>query len=389
MSPLQESDRRFMARALMLARRARHLCRPNPMVGAVIVRNGRILGEGWHQLAGQAHAEIEALGGCTEDPRGATLYVTLEPCCHTGKRTPPCVPAILQAGFARVVVATLDPTPLVSGRGVAALVGAGVIVDVGLLEREARELNEAFAFQILTGRPFTTLKLAMTLDGRIADGSGRSKWITADQSRLEVQRLRAQMDAILVGKTTAESDDPSLNVRLRGYRGPQPLRVVMANKGRLSWDLRILTEDPGRTHVFTSPDAGAKDLAHLRKLGVQVHSDGTAPATVVETLAALGVQRLLVEGGGRTAGAFLDAGLVQRVWLFYAPLLLGAQDARPAVASPPGRSLDDAWKLARMRLRRLGPDWLISGYVEDPLVLWERSASGTALPAEPKQQREA
>jgi diaminohydroxyphosphoribosylaminopyrimidine deaminase/5-amino-6-(5-phosphoribosylamino)uracil reductase len=363
-----EQDRRFMGRALALARRARHRCRPNPMVGAVLVRNGRVLGKGWHRKAGGPHAEVEALRACVEDPRGATMYVTLEPCCgREGKRTPPCAPALIEAGIARLVAATLDPHPLVRGKGLSELRAAGVAVQAGLLEREARTLNDAFAWHAVTGRPFTTLKLALTLDGRIADAAGRSQWITSERARAEVHRLRAQMDAILVGRATADADDPSLTVRLRGPRGPQPLRVVLGAPHRA--DLRLLTTDPERTHLFVPEAAELPGLP-----GVHVHRTGTEPGRVLETLAALGVQRLLVEGGGRVAGSFLDAGLVQRVWLFYAPLLLGDALARPAVAGA-GRPLAKALRLGRVRSRRLGPDLFVEGFLQDPIELWEASTA--------------
>jgi len=364
-APWTEQDRRFMARALGLARRARHRCRPNPMVGAVVVRDGRVLGEGWHRRAGQPHAEPAALAACVEDPRGATMYVTLEPCApREGKRTPACAPALIEAGIARVVAATLDPHPGVQGRGFAALRAAGVAVEVGLLEHEARKLNDAFAWHVATGRAFTTLKLAMTLDGRIADGRGRSHWITSDPARRVVHTLRSQMDAILVGRATAELDDPSLTVRLSGYRGPQPLRLVLARRGLARPDLRLFTQDPQRTHVFVDPQADWSAPP-----GVQVHRVGTEPAAVLEALVPLGVQRLLVEGGGRVAGSFLDAGQVQRVWLFYAPRLLVASDARPSVAGA-SRPLEKALRLQRVSTRRLGPDWLVEGFVADPTERW-------------------
>jgi diaminohydroxyphosphoribosylaminopyrimidine deaminase / 5-amino-6-(5-phosphoribosylamino)uracil reductase len=362
-----------MAHALSLARRARHQCRPNPMVGAVIVRDGRVLGEGWHHKPGRPHAEIEALNACSEDPRGATMYVTLEPCCHDNKRTAPCAPAVVAAGIERLVAATLDPYEPVRGKGFAELRAAGVRVEVGLLEREARILNQAFAWHAITGRPFTTLKLALTLDGRIADASGRSRWITGERARDEVQRLRSQMDAIVVGRATAEADDPALTVRLRSHRGPQPLRVVL---GRLqNPGLKLLTQDPERTHIFVPEDA--EPLADTR---AHVHRVGTAPEQVLETLASLGVQRVLVEGGGRVAGSFLDAGLIQRVWLFFAPILLGDAGAAPAVIGK-GRSLADALRLTRVHTRSLGPDLLVEGFLHDPLDLWEIAGAPPLEPA--------
>jgi diaminohydroxyphosphoribosylaminopyrimidine deaminase / 5-amino-6-(5-phosphoribosylamino)uracil reductase len=362
-----------MRRALVLARRARHACRPNPMVGAVIVRDGRVLGEGYHHKAGEPHAEIEALGACTEDPRGADLYVTLEPCCHQG-RTGPCTRAVVQAGIRRVVAATRDPNPRVSGHGFAELRAAGVSVEVGLLERQARELNEAFAWHAVTGRPFVTLKLAMTLDGRIADAAGRSQWITSERARAEVHRLRSTVDAILIGRGTAEADDPALTVRLGAYRGPQPLRVVLAGRGKLRPDLRLFTEGAQRTYVFAGETASAADLRRIEALGAHAErvrtEDGRIdPEAVTERLARLGVQRLLIEGGGRVAASFLDAALVHRVWFFYAPLILGAEDGRAAVAGA-SRPLSKALRLQRVRAQRFGPDLRVEGYAVDPLQAW-------------------
>ncbi|HXG16876.1 MAG TPA: bifunctional diaminohydroxyphosphoribosylaminopyrimidine deaminase/5-amino-6-(5-phosphoribosylamino)uracil reductase RibD, partial [Calidithermus sp.] len=260
-------DERFMRRALALAERARGLTSPNPLVGAVVVRDGQVVGEGFHEAAGRPHAEVAALEAAGDRARGATLYVTLEPCVHQG-RTPPCLPRLLASGVARVVVAATDPDPRVDGRGVAALQAAGVSVSVGVLGEEAARQNRAFFTAMRYGRPLVTLKAAATLDGRIADVHGRSRWITGEAARREAHRLRSEHDAIVVGIGTVLSDDPALTVRLGRPWPREPWRVVLDALGRTPPTARVLTAaTPARALIAVGPDAPAERVAALRAAG--------------------------------------------------------------------------------------------------------------------------
>jgi diaminohydroxyphosphoribosylaminopyrimidine deaminase/5-amino-6-(5-phosphoribosylamino)uracil reductase len=336
-------DRRFMARALALAERGRGTTTPNPVVGAVIVRGGRIAAEGFHLRAGQPHAEVNALQALRGSARGTTLYVTLEPCCHTG-RTGPCTEAILAAGPSRVVVGCRDPNPIVDGRGLARLRRAGVRVDVGCLQDECREAIAAYAVWIREHRPLVTLKAAATLDGFIAEAAPRRKrapvWITGAPARRAAHELRAAHDAILVGAGTVRADDPHLTVRLPGRRA-RPLRVVLAGRRRLPKTARVLD---GAAPTLTIQDPRGR--VALR------------PALAV--LAARGVQSLLVEGGAAIHGAFIAAGLVDRVALFVAPKLLGGGIA---VASGANLPVTKALGLGRITVRALGTDLLLTAGV--------------------------
>jgi diaminohydroxyphosphoribosylaminopyrimidine deaminase / 5-amino-6-(5-phosphoribosylamino)uracil reductase len=338
-----QADRRFMARALALAERGRGTTTPNPVVGAVIVRGGRIAAEGFHLRAGQPHAEVNALRALRGSARGTTLYVTLEPCCHTG-RTGPCTEAILAAGPSRVVVGCRDPNPIVDGRGLARLRRAGVRVDVGCLQDECREAIAAYAVWIREHRPLVTLKAAATLDGFIAEAAPRRKrapvWITGAPARRAAHELRAAHDAILVGAGTVRADDPHLTVRLPGRRA-RPLRVVLAGRRRL----------PKTAQVF---DGAAPTLT------IQDPRGRVALRPALEVLAARGIQSLLVEGGAAIHGAFIAAGLVDRVALFVAPKLLGGGIA---VASGANLPVSRALGLGPIAVRALGTDLLLTAGV--------------------------
>jgi len=339
------ADQRFMARALELAERGRGTTRPNPTVGAVIVRNGRIASEGFHERAGGPHAEVAALANLRGDPRGTTLYVTLEPCCHTG-RTGPCTEAIVNARPARVVVGCGDPNPVVDGRGIRRLRRAGIRVDVGCLEEQARAGIRAYAVWIADGRPLVTLKVAATLDGYIADAHPRSRrtpaFITGPEARRAAHELRAAHDAVLVGAGTARADDPRLTVRLPGRdAGPGPLRVLLAGRKRLPPRLKML-RGPGAALVL-----GAGRRPDLRR--------------ALQTLAREHeVQSLLVEGGASVHGAFIAAGLVDRVAVFLAPRLIGGGVPMARGADLP---LDRALRLGPLATRTVGTDLLITADV--------------------------
>nr|WP_092617449.1 bifunctional diaminohydroxyphosphoribosylaminopyrimidine deaminase/5-amino-6-(5-phosphoribosylamino)uracil reductase RibD [Roseospirillum parvum] len=328
-----------MVAALGLAARGLGRVAPNPAVGCVLVDPaGRVVGRGWTQPGGRPHAETEALARAGERARGATAYVTLEPCSHHGK-TPPCADALIAAGVARVVVACADPDPRVCGRGLARLREAGIEVVEGLLAEEAWHLNRGFFLRLQAARPLVTLKLATSLDGRIALHDGTSQWITGPEARADGHRLRATHDAVLVGSGTALADDPALTCRLPGAAEPGPVRVVADGRLRLSRDSRLArTAREGPTWVVTTPAADPAHRAHLEAAGVrllEVAPDGSgspAPAALLSALAGAGLTRVLVEGGGRLAAAFLIDDLVDDLMIYRAPRVLGG-DARPAVAA--------------------------------------------------------
>jgi diaminohydroxyphosphoribosylaminopyrimidine deaminase/5-amino-6-(5-phosphoribosylamino)uracil reductase len=356
-----------MARALALAARGVGLTSPNPAVGAVLVRGQRVVGEGAHLRAGGPHAEAVALAAAGDRARGATCYVTLEPCAHFG-RTPPCVEALIDAGVARVVVACRDDNPRVDGRGLARLEAAGVAVTVGVGEPEARDLNRAFFLAMREGRPHVTLKAALTLDGKIAAADGTSQWITGEAARLEGHRLRFAADALLVGIGTVLADDPRLTVRHPELPPKEPLRVVVDSRLRIPASARLLQSgDPGRAVIACVAPAPPGPAARLRAEGARVlelPDDGgrVDVRALLGALRDLEVLAVLVEGGGELAGALLDAGLVDRVAFFVAPRLLGGRDA-PGPAGGRGRALKDAVVLANVTTRRLAEDLLVEGDV--------------------------
>ncbi len=354
-----------MAAALVLARRGLGQVAPNPAVGCILVHDDRVVGRGWTQPGGRPHAETEALRRAGDHARGATAYVTLEPCAHHG-RTGPCAAALAAAGVARVVVATVDPDPRVSGRGLARLAAAGVATTLGVLEAEAQALNAGF-FERLGGRPMVTLKLATSLDGRIATQHGDSQWITGPAARARAHLLRADHDAILVGVGTAIADDPSLTCRLPGLQGRSPIRVVADGRLRLPLThqlvrtagtvptimLAIQGTDPDRVAAFAA--AGATVLA------VAADAAGhPAPRPALAALAARGVTRLLVEGGGRIAASLLGAGLVDRLIWFRGALVIGGE-GRPAVAALGLDRLAEARRFQLEGVARLGDD-LVESY---------------------------
>jgi diaminohydroxyphosphoribosylaminopyrimidine deaminase/5-amino-6-(5-phosphoribosylamino)uracil reductase len=360
-------DLRMMRRALELAVGGRGRTSPNPMVGAVVAKDGAIVGEGYHPYVGGPHAEAVALGAAGSQAKGATLYVTLEPCCHTG-RTPPCTEAVLRSGVARVVAAVQDPNPAVCGQGLGRLREAGVAVDVGLCEGEARALNAAFFTWITRGRPLGILKAAMSLDGRIATRTGEARWITSEAARHRAHALRAEVDAILVGAETALRDDPLLTAREVGA-ARQPLRVVADSRARLPLTHQLVRTAPqSPTLLATTALAPGERLAALKAAGVDVLTvEGGEPRVdlkaLAEALAKRGVTSLLIEGGGTLHAAALEAGIVDRVALFVAPLLLGGKDAVPVVAGLGVATLGEAWRLADATLERLSDDWLVTGTI--------------------------
>ena len=360
-------DQRFMFRALDLAARARGLTSPNPMVGALVVRDGIVVGEGFHPAAGQPHAEIEALTAAGAHARGATLYVTLEPCVHQG-RTPPCAPAVVEAGIRRVVVATSDTNPLVAGRGLATLRAAGLEVVDGVLAAQAVALNRVFLSAMRERRPHVTLKAAATLDGKIADLHGTSKWITGEAARAEAHRLRSEADAIVVGIGTVLADDPALTVRLEGRWPREPLRVVLDSSARTPISARLIQgATPSRALIAVGAAAPDERILALENAGAQVvRCPGVdRRASLIALLSELftrDVRGVLVEGGAEVAASFVDADLVDRVAMFFAPLVLGGRAAPPVVGGV-GRELKRGLALEPLEVRRVGDDLFVEADV--------------------------
>ncbi len=369
-----QEDRRWMRRALRLA--ARGFTPPNPMVGCVLVKDGVVVGEGFHPAAGQPHAEVFALRDAGPAARGATAYVTLEPCCHWG-RTPPCTLALIEAGVARVVAATQDANPRVGGKGLEALREAGIAVTIGVLEAEARRLNEAFFHFHTTGTPFLTLKAAMTLDGKIATASGDSKWITGPAARRYVHRLRAQSGAVMVGIGTLLADDARLTARLPRVTLPrQPLRIIVDSRLRTPPDseaVRLTTESPAQQPLLiatTSEMSGEKRerAAALERAGAELACLPPTPdgrvdlACLYAQLAQREIISVLVEGGGELHAALLAAHLAQKALFFIAPKILGGREA-PTPVEGRGRSrMADADTLDGLHVRRFRQDLAVEGY---------------------------
>jgi diaminohydroxyphosphoribosylaminopyrimidine deaminase/5-amino-6-(5-phosphoribosylamino)uracil reductase len=362
------SDEAYMRRALALAARGLGRTSPNPAVGAVVVRGGRIVGEGYHRRAGEPHAEVIALRNAGTLARGATLYVTLEPCCHVEKRTPPCVDAIATSGVRTVVVATADPNPKVSGRGVSRLRANDIAVRVGVLRERASRLNEAYAHWITTGRPFVTLKLASTLDGKIATASRESRWITGPRARNEVHRLRSRVDAVLVGLGTVTTDDPELTAR-GGRNRRSPHRIILDERLALPLDARVLKPREGSmTIVVATPGAAASRRRRLEAVGAMVVSARAREGFVdlrdlMRRLGAMAVTSILIEGGSEVNASALRAGIVNKVMVMLAPKILGGRDAVGAVGGRSPTRLDQAVTLRDLVVRRVGDDVVVEGYL--------------------------
>ncbi|MBK28732.1 MAG: riboflavin biosynthesis protein RibD [Verrucomicrobiales bacterium] len=363
-----------MREALRLAKRSKGETSPNPMVGAILTKRGSIIGRGWHRCAGLEHAEVNAISDAKRlgySTRNATLYVTLEPCSTSG-RTPPCTKAILDAGICRVVCSSTDPNPDHSGVAFRYLKRKGVEVEYGLLSDASKELNFAYNHWITTRLPFVTIKAAMTLDGKIATAKGESKWITGMLARREGMKLRHEADAILVGVNTILTDDPSLTLRdiprtKLKWRGPNLRRIVLDPSARISLNAKILNDEDGiKTTIVVSPDAPAKRLSNLKKKCVVI----TCPLSknkfrlrsLFKKLGKQNITHLLVEGGGETNAAFIEAGLVNRIAFFYAPKIMGGRDSHTGVAGE-GLSLRNGLSLDKIRWRNLGSDLMLTARV--------------------------
>jgi len=356
-----------MYRALELAAKAAGRTNPNPMVGAVIEKDGKIVGEGYHKKAGMSHAEVNAIEAAGDDARGATIYVTLEPCSHYGK-TPPCVQAILKAGIKRVVAAVLDPNPRVAGNGMKILQDAGIDTKVGVLEDEARQLNEVFFKYITTKLPFVTLKVAMTLDGKIATYSRDSRWITGDKSREYVHHLRNTYDAIMVGIGTVLADDPQLNTRLDVDNKKDPIRIVIDGKLDIPLNSKIVaTSREQKTIVFSSTIEDKEKADTLKKYGVEIVEIRGDPSKlpIDKILAILGEREicsLLVEGGAEINSYLIENKLIDKVHWFIAPKIIGGRNAASPVAGLGKEYMKDALYLNDVKIDTIDQDILITAY---------------------------
>jgi diaminohydroxyphosphoribosylaminopyrimidine deaminase/5-amino-6-(5-phosphoribosylamino)uracil reductase len=362
------NDEQFMRQALALAAEGRGFTSPNPMVGAVVVRGEAVVGRGYHRAAGGPHAEVVALEDAGAAARGATLYVTLEPCNHTG-RTPPCTQRILAAGVSRVVAAMRDPNPEVAGGGAELLRARGVAVTLGVLEEEARALNEVFVKFVRTRRPFVVAKCAATLDGRIATRTGDSKWVTGEAARDYVHEMRHAVDAILVGVGTVVADDPRLTTRRRSGPGKDPLRIVLDTAGRIPAAARVL--DPGSPAatllvVGRGKAAGlgaAAGRPGVRVLEAETREGRIALEPLMAELGGMGVTSILIEGGSRVLAAAFREGIVDKACFFFAPLVAGGDDGFPICRGPGAERIRDCHRLERIAVRRFGDDILIEGHV--------------------------
>lgn len=361
----------YMRRALELARKGEGHTSPNPMVGCVVVKDGRIISEGYHEKYGEFHAERNALTRCTEDTAGADLYVTLEPCCHQGK-TPPCTDIIIEKKIARVFVGSMDSNPLVAGKGVQILRDHGIYVETGILDAECRKLNEVFYHYIATKTPFVVMKYAMTLDGKIACATGDSKWVTGEIARTQVHRMRGRYRGIMVGIGTVLADDPMLNCRVEG--GVDPVRIICDSNLHIPTESQIVkTASDIETIVACSQEALESErkqekIRRLKEAGIQIiGTEGAHGVNLVELMKKLGGQNIdsiLLEGGGTLNASALEDGIVNKVYAYIAGKLIGGMDARSPVEGMGIDRMADAITLQNMEIEKLGDDFCIVGYVK-------------------------
>jgi len=359
-------DERWMKRALHLAEAGRGRTSPNPVVGAVLVKRGKVVGEGYHAKIGEAHAEIVALRQAGGKARGAVLYLNLEPCMHYGK-TPPCAPQVVKAGVKRVVIGMEDPNPVVNGKGTEALRKSGIAVKVGVLEKECRRLNEAFCKYILKKEPFVVLKVAATLDGKIATRNGDSKWISGEASRRFVHQLRGQADGVLVGIGTVLRDDPLLTARGKG--GSEPYRIVLDSRLKIPEEARVFERSPSKVILATTESAPQDKIERLETRGVRVFIIDSKEGRVdlrsfLSKLGEIGMMTLLVEGGSRVNGSFLDEGLIDKFFIFLSPKLIGDPEALGIFDGRGVSNLKEAVALKEIKTKRIGEDILVEGYWE-------------------------
>ncbi|MBU8907876.1 bifunctional diaminohydroxyphosphoribosylaminopyrimidine deaminase/5-amino-6-(5-phosphoribosylamino)uracil reductase RibD [Desertibacillus haloalkaliphilus] len=351
------NDREYMTLAIQLAKATTGQTSPNPVVGSVVVKDGQIKGMGAHLKAGEPHAEVHALTMAGDEAIGATIYVTLEPCSHHG-RTPPCADLIIKKGVRRVVIATVDPNPVVAGKGIEKLQAAGIEVEVGLLKEEADQINQVFFHYMKTKRPFVTLKSASSLDGKTATVTKESKWITGNAAREDSHRYRHQHDAIMVGIGTVIEDNPSLTTRLQNG-GKNPLRIILDHQLRIPLDATVVCDQQAPTWIVTSVDAPDEKEEKLESLGVKVVRLQTSEIDIpvlLDVLGEKGITSLFVEGGATLHGSFLVAGTINQVITYIAPKLIGGKDAIPSIAGEGIESMSDVVELEVQSMERIGED---------------------------------
>lgn len=357
--------------ALRLAEKGRATASPNPMVGAVVVKRGRVVGQGYHRRPGEPHAECAALAAAGARARGATLYLNLEPCCHRDKRTAPCLPLIRKSRPQRVVIAMKDPNPRVNGRSIKALAASRITVTTGVLEAEAARLNRPYTTAVTKGRPWVLVKVAQTLDGKIATSTGQSQWITGEPARQLAHQLRAQVDAIMVGVGTIVQDDPSLTVRM-GAQGRDPHRVIVDEALKIPLHAKVLRESStARTFVATTSLASPERRAALEALGTTVFMLEARQGRVdlgglMKKLVEVGVTSVMIEGGGELIGSAVREGLVDQLALFIAPVLMGGQDAKGMIGGRSPLTLEGLVRLSGVTLRPVGGDWLVEAALTLP-----------------------
>ncbi|MDN4493431.1 bifunctional diaminohydroxyphosphoribosylaminopyrimidine deaminase/5-amino-6-(5-phosphoribosylamino)uracil reductase RibD [Ureibacillus aquaedulcis] len=361
-----KSDREYMQLALDLAATARGNTNPNPCVGAVLVKDGVIVGTGLHRKAGEPHAEVHAFNMAGDHAKGATLYVTLEPCSHYGK-TPPCAKLVKESEVSRVVVATMDPNPSVAGRGINLLREAGIEVEVGLLEEEARKLNERFIHNMITNKPFVISKFAMTMDGKIATHSGHSKWITSEEARLQVHKLRHAVDGILVGVGTVLADNPSLTTRLPHREGKNPVRIILDSELKTPLSSNVVNTTEAKTIIVSANGVEGTKVEQLTEKGVHIltvskSEHGLNLNEMLDELYKLGITDVLVEGGAEINASFLRGGLINKVLLYMAPKILGGRNSKTPFAGTDIESIDEALQLEFDSIEQIGPDLCITAY---------------------------
>lgn len=359
-------DIKYMRQALKLAEKGCGWTAPNPMVGAVIVKDGRVIGEGWHEKYGQPHAERNALASCKESPKGATIYVTLEPCCHHGKQ-PPCVDAILEAGISRVVVGSGDPNPLVGGKGISILREHGIEVTENVLREECDRLNEVFFHYIQTQRPFVVMKYAMTMDGKIAAYTGESKWVTGEEARNHVQQQRHRLQGIMVGAGTVLADDPSLTCRIEG--GKNPIRIICDSRLRTPLHAQVITTAKQVPTILATCCTDREKQQEYEAAGCQIivvkEKDGHVDLRqLMEKLGERNIDGILLEGGGTLNWSALESGIVQKVQTYIAPKLFGGQKAKTPVEGIGIPTPSEAFILKNSTITRLGEDFLIESEVD-------------------------
>lgn len=363
------TDKDYMRRALGLAEKGRGRTSPNPLVGAVVVKSGRIVAEGYHRRAGSPHAEAVALKKAGHRAKGATLYINLEPCSHFDKRTPPCLPRIIQSGIRRVVVAIRDPNPKVSGNGIAGLRRAGVRYTQGVLKREALRLNEVYIKFVTSGKPFVISKVAMSLDGKIASRKGSTTWITGSNAHQEAHRLRDQSDAVLVGVQTVITDDPRLTTRLMGKKGSDAHRVIVDSALKIPLTARVLIEkSKARTIVATTRLAPSKRIKALEQKGATVwvvkdQGGRVKLPELMSRLGGIGITSVLIEGGGEVNASAFRSGIVDKLVWFIAPKLIGRKDSVAVIEGPVHRDPEAAVRVRDLSIVPVGGDLMMTGYL--------------------------